>query len=70
MPTLIIDGSEDGRTPVEEGELMNRRIPDAWLKVIKGAGHLVNVEQPEAFNKPVLDFINTICQASGSVQRR
>jgi 3-oxoadipate enol-lactonase len=68
-PTLIIVGSEDGRTPVEESELMNRGIPDAWLKVIKGAGHLVNVEQPEAFNQPVLDFINTICQASGSVWR-
>jgi 3-oxoadipate enol-lactonase len=68
VPTLIIVGSEDGRTPVEEGELMNRGIPDAWLKVIKGAGHLVNVEQPDAFNKPVLDFINTICQAPGSVR--
>jgi 3-oxoadipate enol-lactonase len=60
VPTLIIDGSEDSRTPIEEGELMNRRIPDAWFKVIKGAGHLVNVEQPDAFNKAVLSFIRVI----------
>ena len=57
IPTLIIDGSEDGRTPIEEGEFMNRHIPDAWLKLIKGAGHLVNVEQPQAFNRAVLGFI-------------
>ena len=70
VPTLIIDGSEDGRTPVAEGELMNRRIPDAWLKVIKGAGHLVNVEQPEAFNRAVLDFIEMTRTAPDPLARR
>jgi pimeloyl-ACP methyl ester carboxylesterase len=57
VPTLIIDGSEDGRTPIEEGEFMNRHIPDCWLKLVKGAGHLVNVEQPATFNRAVMAFI-------------
>jgi pimeloyl-ACP methyl ester carboxylesterase len=37
---------------------MNRQIPDAWLKVIKGAGHLANVEKPEEFNRAVLAFLD------------
>ena len=60
VPTLIIDGSMDGRTPVEEGEFINRQIPDAWLKLIKGAGHLANVEQPAVFNRAVLSFIDSL----------
>ena len=59
VPTLIIDGREDGRTPIEEGEFMNRHLPNAWLKLVPGAGHLVNVEQPHAFNHAVLSFIAT-----------
>jgi 3-oxoadipate enol-lactonase len=60
VPTLIITGTLDGRTPPEESEFMNRHIPDAWLKLIKGAGHLANVEQPAVFNRAVLDFIGTL----------
>ena len=59
VPTAIIDGEEDGRTPVEEGELMNRRIPNCWLKVINGAGHMCNVEKPEEFNEALLWFLAT-----------
>jgi pimeloyl-ACP methyl ester carboxylesterase len=58
VPTLLIVGERDGRTPVAESEDMNRRIPDAWLKVIKGAGHLANVEKPEEFNRAVLAFLD------------
>jgi pimeloyl-ACP methyl ester carboxylesterase len=28
-------------------------------KVISGAGHIVNMEQPEAFNEILLDFLRT-----------
>ncbi|PZC46347.1 MAG: 3-oxoadipate enol-lactonase [Chloroflexi bacterium] len=60
VPTAIIDGEEDGRTPVEEGEYMNRHIPNCSLKVIKGAGHMCNVEKPEEFNRAILGFLATI----------
>lgn len=59
-PTLLIVGSEDGRTPVEESERMNRSMPDAWLRIIKGAGHVANVEQPGEFNRAVLSFIGSV----------
>jgi len=59
-PTLLIVGERDGRTPVAEAEDMNRRIPDAWLKVIKGAGHMANVEKPEEWNRAVLGFLDSL----------
>jgi 3-oxoadipate enol-lactonase len=36
---------------------MARRIPNAPLTIIEGVGHLSNIEQPEAFNRAVLDFL-------------
>jgi len=57
VPTLIVVGERDGRTPVEEAEDINRRIPDASLKIIKSAGHMANVEKPEEFNRAVRTFL-------------
>jgi pimeloyl-ACP methyl ester carboxylesterase len=60
VPTLLIVGAEDGRTPVEESERMNRALPDSLLKIVKGAGHLANVEKPAEFNRAVLAFIDSV----------
>jgi pimeloyl-ACP methyl ester carboxylesterase len=38
-------------------EDMARRIPGARLAIVRGAGHLSNLEQPEAFNAAVLPFL-------------
>ncbi len=48
-PVMVIAGDEDALIPVAQAEDMRRRIPGATLEVIRQAGHLVNVEQPEAF---------------------
>lgn len=56
-PTLLIVGDQDGRTPLQESEYMNRHIPEAWLRVIKGAGHMANVEKTDEFNRAVLTFL-------------
>ena len=50
-PTLVIAGSEDTATPPEQGEKLQRLIPGARLSVLEGAGHLANLEQPDAFNR-------------------
>ena len=60
VPTLVIVGSEDGRNPVEESEYQNRHIHDAWLKIIKGAGHMVQVERPREFNHAMMAFLQTM----------
>ncbi|GAB4154678.1 MAG: alpha/beta fold hydrolase [Roseiflexaceae bacterium] len=59
VPTLIIVGSEDVLTPPSEAEAMQHLIPHSHLVVIPGAGHLANLEAPEAFNQAILDFVAT-----------
>jgi 3-oxoadipate enol-lactonase len=57
IPTLIIVGEEDPGTPVAASEAMHKRIPDSKLVVLPAAAHLSNVEQADAFNRTVLDFL-------------
>ena len=56
-PTLVVTGDEDTVYPPATAEAMARRIPGARLAVIAGAGHVSNLEQPEAFNETVLGFL-------------
>jgi 3-oxoadipate enol-lactonase len=59
VPTLCIFGAEDVITPVEpEGRSMATAISGARLLVIPNAGHLSNLEQPEAFNVTVREFLS------------
>jgi 3-oxoadipate enol-lactonase len=56
-PTQVVVGDEDTLTPPAMSREMARRIPGARLTIIEGAGHLSNIEQPEAFNRAVLGFL-------------
>ena len=59
VPTLIISGREDGvRTPAD-AEFIECRIKGSRLVVIDDAGHLMNMERPEAFNHVMLDFLRS-----------
>jgi len=60
IPTLIICGREDIVTPLEQSEAMKESIEEATLQVIENAGHVSNLEQPDEFNKHLLDFLNTL----------
>ncbi len=57
-PTRVIVGEEDPGTPVAASEVLRDGIPGADLVVIAQASHLSNVEQPEAFNEAMLDFLD------------
>jgi 3-oxoadipate enol-lactonase len=57
VATLVVTGDEDTVYPPATAEAMARRIPGARLAVIAGAGHVSNLEQPEAFNERVLGFL-------------
>jgi 3-oxoadipate enol-lactonase len=56
-PTHVVVGEQDTLTPPAVSREMARRIPSAHLTIIEGAGHLSNIEQPEAFNRAVLGFL-------------
>ena len=55
--TLVIAGNEDRVYPPTLAREVARRIPGAELVMVEGAGHLVNLEQPERFSRIVLDFL-------------
>lgn len=57
VPTLLVFGGDDRLTPPTIGKRMANEIPDSRLVVIEDAGHLPNIERPEAFNAVVLDFL-------------
>jgi 3-oxoadipate enol-lactonase len=60
IPTLIICGREDEVTPLAESEFMNKQIKGSILQVIERAGHVSNLEQPDAFNRHLNDFLATL----------
>lgn len=60
VPTLIIVGEEDGVTPPELSRKMHEHITGSQLVVIPEAGHLSNLESPEAFNGALADFLDSL----------
>jgi pimeloyl-ACP methyl ester carboxylesterase len=59
VPALILHGEEDSIFPVSVAEEIEAGIPRARLVVIPRAGHTANLEQPEASNAAILDFLDS-----------
>ena len=57
VPTLVLVGTEDVLTPPPEAVTMAAAIPRARLDVIPGAGHLANLESPDAVNAALRAFL-------------
>jgi 3-oxoadipate enol-lactonase len=60
MPVLIMVGKEDKITPPSAAEAMHARMKLSALHVIEGAGHLSNMENPEAFNERLKEFVASV----------
>jgi pimeloyl-ACP methyl ester carboxylesterase len=60
VPTLLLYGDADVRSPVRVGEELQARIPGSALVVLPGAAHLANVEAPDLFNGAVRGFLGGI----------
>jgi pimeloyl-ACP methyl ester carboxylesterase len=56
VPTLVIVGDQD-QPFVAPSEYMAKKIAGARLEVIRGAGHSSNLDQPEAFNRVLREFL-------------
>jgi pimeloyl-ACP methyl ester carboxylesterase len=56
VPTLLIWGERDARSPLSVAHQFEDALPDAKLVVIPGAGHVSNLERPELFNDAVREF--------------
>ncbi|HEY8591975.1 MAG TPA: alpha/beta fold hydrolase [Sphingomicrobium sp.] len=57
VPTLVLCGTEDKVTPPALSQELADLIPGARYELIERAGHLTNIEQPQAFNAQVDTFI-------------
>jgi len=58
---LIVTGDED-EPCLEPALLMKRAIPTAGLRVAPRTGHTINLEEPEAFNRAVFEFLTLVEQ--------
>jgi len=65
VPTLIVVGAKDETTPVSASEFMHETIPGSRMAVLPKAAHLSNVEQADAFNEALLDFLTPSRKAGG-----
>lgn len=56
-PTLVLVGSEDRWSPVDQHRAIADAVPHARLRVVEGAGHMAPAEQPAAFNSILCDWL-------------
>jgi 3-oxoadipate enol-lactonase len=60
VPCLALVGADDIAMPVAFSQVLAKGLPDCRLEVIPDAGHLSNLEQPEAFNRALDHFYGSI----------
>jgi pimeloyl-ACP methyl ester carboxylesterase len=63
VPSLLIWGDADVRSPMTVAHQMRDAIPGARLAVIAGAGHVSNLEAPAQFNAEVREFCASVKNA-------
>jgi pimeloyl-ACP methyl ester carboxylesterase len=56
MPALVMVGEND-KPFLRAAEVMAAKLPQAHHVIIPGAGHIVNIEEAEIFNRELLDFL-------------
>ena len=59
-PTLLIWGTNDTATPLSDGVLMEKLIPDAGLVKIEGAGHFSFAEKPALTDSVLKSFFEIV----------
>jgi 3-oxoadipate enol-lactonase len=61
LPVLAITGEQDGAAPGTR--YIGENVPGAKLVVIPQASHISNIEQPEAFNRALREFLSSPASA-------
>lgn len=59
-PTLVLTGADDQLIPPSASEEMARAARNGQLVMIPGAGHLSAMEQPDAFNRALVEFLRGV----------
>jgi 3-oxoadipate enol-lactonase len=56
-PTLILEGDQDGVTPLTNARAIAAAIPGARVRIIPATAHLTMLERPEMFNAALIEFL-------------
>lgn len=59
-PALIVVGDEDAFTTREDADSMHAALKGSRLLWLRGAGHMPNLERPDAFNAALMEFLGQI----------
>jgi pimeloyl-ACP methyl ester carboxylesterase len=62
VPTLLLYGEKDVRSPLQVAEDLHTHIPGSQLVVMPGVGHASNLEAPDLFNAEVRRFLRSLSQ--------
>jgi len=57
VPTLIMVGEKDSRTPPRFSRLLHAQIPGSKLVIVKDASHCLALERPELVNEEIIRFL-------------
>jgi pimeloyl-ACP methyl ester carboxylesterase len=57
---LIVTAEYDIPACIEIADLMERDVPNSRKVVFKDSSHFMNIDEPDEFNKLVLDFIGDV----------
>ena len=60
VPTLVVAGTHDRVAPQQQMEAMAAAISGSVLEIMPQAGHLMNIEQPDLFNRLVRGFLMSL----------
>ena len=58
VPTLLVYGADDIRAPAAVADHLHGAIRDSTLVRLPGAGHVCNLEAPDAFNATIRTFLH------------
>ena len=58
--TLLIWGRNDEQTPLSDGQLMEKQMPDAGLVILENAGHYAFIEQQAQFLRVMASFMGIL----------
>jgi len=68
VPSLVIVGSDDGYTTVDEARDMHRLLPGSRLEIFDAIGHMPNLEDPQRFNAALLGLLADVQRSTGDSQ--
>lgn len=60
LPSLVVGAEQDLAVPVEHARRLAEGLHSAELIIVPGAGHMANLEQPDLFNRTLIQFLSSV----------